>query len=155
MAVLGEPFSELAGRSGFAGALQSADQPYRGRPRRKLRTRLAAEEFGEFVTHDFDDLLIGRKLEQNFGAESFLANLGDEIVGDTKVHVAFEQGFTNFGEGGVEVLFGELALTAKIFESALEFFGECFEHFFLMPFRPEFSLAPCSWRYLRLGALDP
>ena len=37
VAVLGEPFAELAGGGGFAGALQAADQPDRRRARRKLR----------------------------------------------------------------------------------------------------------------------
>ncbi len=58
-----------------------------------------------------------------------MANLGDEIVGDSEIDVAFEQRFANFGEGGVEMLFGQLALAAQIFEGALKFFGECFEHF--------------------------
>ncbi len=104
-----------------------------------MRARFAAEKFSKLVAHDFDDLLIGRKLEQNLGTESLLANLGDEIVGDSEIDIAFEQRFANFSEGSVEMLFGQLALAAQIFESALKFFSECFEHVFLSPSRPEFS----------------
>ena len=83
----------------------------------------AAEEFAQFVADDFYDLLIGRKLQKNFGAEGFRANVGDEFVGDADVDVAIEKRFADFGEGGVEVLFGELALAAEVFEGALEFIG--------------------------------
>ena len=82
-----------------------------------------AEHGGELVANDLDDLLVGRKLEHDFAADGFFANVGEEFVGNTDVDVTFEQGFANFGERGVEVLFGELALAAEIFESALKFFG--------------------------------
>ena len=81
--------------------------------------RFAAEQLGELVAHDFDDLLIGRELQQDFRAEGFLADVGDEFVGDAEVDVAIEQGFANFGQSRVQMLFGELALAAQIFESAL------------------------------------
>ena len=42
--------------------------------------------------------------------------------------VAFEQGFADFGESGVQVLFGELALAAEIFEGALKLLCERFKH---------------------------
>ena len=45
-----------------------------------------------------------------------------------KSDVAFEQSFANFGERGVQVLFGELALAAKILEGALQLFCKVFKH---------------------------
>ena len=71
-----------------------------------------AEHRGQLVADDLDDLLIGRELQHDFAADGFFADVGEEFVGDTDVDVAFEQGFANFGEGGVQVLFGELALAA-------------------------------------------
>jgi len=93
------------------------------RARSELHFDFAAEELAQFVANNFDDLLVGRKLEENFGAKSFLADVGDDFVHDADVDVAFEEGFADFGERGVEVLFGELALAAEIFECALEFVG--------------------------------
>ncbi len=84
-----------------------------------MRLGFAAEEVGEFVANDFDDLLVGRKLQQNFLAQRFRANVGDEFVGYAEVHVAIEKRFANFGQGGVEMLVGELALAAQVLECAL------------------------------------
>ena len=58
----------------------------------------------------------------------FCADVGEEFVGHADVDVAFEQGFADFGESGVEVLFGELALAAKILEGALELFCQVLKH---------------------------
>ena len=73
-------------------------------------------------------MLVGRELQHDFAAEGFFANVSEKFVGDTDVDVAFEQGFANFRERGVQVLFGELALAAKILESALQFFCKVFKH---------------------------
>ena len=54
--------------------------------------------------------------------------MGDKFVGHAEVDVAFEQGFANFGESRVQVLFGELALAAEIFERALKLLCKCFKH---------------------------
>jgi len=78
-----------------------------------------AEQCGEFIAHELDDLLIGRELQHDFAAQRLAANAGKKFVDDWESNVAFEQGFANFGERGVEVLFRELALTAEILEGAL------------------------------------
>ena len=89
---------------------------------------MLAEQGGELVANGLDDLLVGRKLQHDFAADGFLANVGEQFVGDADVDVAFEQGFADFGERGVEVLFGELALAAKVLECALQFFCQIFKH---------------------------
>ena len=122
VAVFAEPFAEFAGGGRFAGALQADDHPDGRRARSEKHFGFAAEEIAEFVANNFHDLLIGRKLQKNFGAEGLLANVRDDFVDDADVDVAFEERFADFGERGVEVLFGELALAAQIFECALEFF---------------------------------
>ena len=126
---LRQPLGKLSGGGGFAGALQADDHPDRRRPRSEQRLGVLAEHGGELVANDLDDLLVGRKLQHDFGADRFLANVGEQFVGDVDVDVAFEQGFANFGQRGVQVLFGELALAAKILKGALKFFGEVFKHF--------------------------
>ena len=121
MAVFGEPFAHFSGGGGFAGALQADDEPDGRRARAELRVRFAAEEVGELVAHDFYNLLIGRELQQHFLAESFFADVGDEFVGDTEIHVAIEKRLANFGEAGVEVLVGELALAAQFLKARCNF----------------------------------
>ncbi len=119
MAMLGEPFAHFSGGGGFAGALQADDEPDGGRARAELRFGLAAEQVGELVANDFYDLLIGRKLQQNFLAESFFADVGDEFICHAEIHIAVEKRFADFGEAGVEMLVGELALAAHVLEGAL------------------------------------
>ena len=89
---------------------------------------MLAEQCAQFVADDLDDLLIRRELHHDFGADGFGADVGEEFVGYVDVDVAFEEGVANFGEGGVQVLVGELALAAKILEGALELFCEVFKH---------------------------
>ena len=93
------------------------------------RLGVFAEHCGELVADGLDDLLVGRELEHDFATDGFCADVGEEFIGDTDVDVAFEQGFANFCESGVEVLFGELALAAEIFESALELFCKVLKHY--------------------------
>ena len=94
---------------------------------------MLAEQSQKFVANDFDDLLIGRKLEQDFAAKSFFADVGKKLVHDAYCHVAFEHSFADFAERGVQVLLGELALAAEVFEDALELFGKVFKHRDLFP----------------------
>ena len=119
VAVLCQPFCEFAGGGGFTGTLQTNNYPDRWRARSKKRLGVFAEKSGELIANEFDDLLVGRKLQHNFAAERFAANAGEQFVNDRESDVAFEQGFANFSESRVKVLFGELALAAKIFECAL------------------------------------
>ena len=72
MAVLREPFGELAGGGGFAGALQADDHPDRRRARSEERLGVLAEQRGELVANGLDDLLVGRKLQHDFAADGLL-----------------------------------------------------------------------------------
>ena len=78
MAMRAEPLAELAGGGGLAGALQADDHPDRRRPRGEQR-RLVCRAAQQFVANDLDDLLVGRKLQQDFGAEGFLANVRERV----------------------------------------------------------------------------
>ena len=87
-----------------------------------------AEQLQQLVADDLEHLLIGRELQQDFGAERLGADVREQLVGHVDVDVAFEQRFANAGERGVQVLFVELALAAQVLEDALEFFCEVFKH---------------------------
>src|SRR5487761_1013262 len=128
MAIIPKPFAELTSGCGFAGALQADDEPDRRRARGEMHANFLAEKFGQFVANDFDDLLIGRKLEKDFGAKGLFADVRDDFVNDAEIDVCVEKGFANLREAGVEMLFGDFALAAKILERALEFVGEIFKH---------------------------
>jgi hypothetical protein len=82
-----------------------------------------AKQGGKFVADNFHDLLVRRELQHDFAADGLLADVREELVGHSDVDVAFEEGFANFDESGVEMLFGQLALAAEILERALELFG--------------------------------
>ena len=97
-----------------------------------------AEQSGELITNELDDLLIGGKLQHDFAAERFAANAGEEFVDDAESDVTFEHGFADFGKRGIEMLFGELALAAEILECALQFFCEVFKH------GEKFSVGSCQ-----------
>src|SRR6267154_1712387 len=112
-------FGEFTGGGGFAGALQADNHPNRRRARSEERLGVFAEKRGELIANEFDDLLIGRKLQHDLAAECFAANAGKKFVDDGKSDIAFEHGFADFGERGVKVLLGEFALAAKILECAL------------------------------------
>src|SRR6185437_9829719 len=58
MAICAEPFAELARGCRFAGALQAYDEPNWRRARGELHADFFAEEFGQFVANDFDNLLV-------------------------------------------------------------------------------------------------
>jgi len=128
VAMTGEPLRKLAGRGGLAGALQAHHHPDRRRARGEERLGVLAEEGEQFVADDFDDLLVRRKLQKDFGAQRLLADVDEELIGDRDVDVAIEQRFANLLECLIEVLLGQLALAAKILENALKFFCEIVEH---------------------------
>src|ERR1700721_1991295 len=75
MAVLAQPLAHFSGRGGFARTLQADDHPDRRWLGGVLRLGFLAEQFAKFVADDFDDLLVGRKLKQNFGAGGFGADV--------------------------------------------------------------------------------
>src|SRR5258705_3116281 len=128
MAVLREPFGKFAGGGGLAGALQADNHPDGRRTRGKQRFGVFAKKCSEFVADNFQNLLIRRKLEHDFTAERLAANVGEQFFHNTDRDVAFEHGVANFGESGVQVLFGELALAAEILECALKLLCKVFEH---------------------------
>ena len=130
VAMLRQPLRQFAGGGGFTGTLQADDHPDRRRARGEQRLGVFAEKIEQFVANNLDDLLVGRKLQHDFGAESLGADVGEEFVRDANVDVAFQQGFADFSERGVQVLVGELALPAQILESSLQLVCQVLKHGF-------------------------
>jgi hypothetical protein len=95
--MLRQPSGEFACGGGLAGALQTDNHPDRRRAGSEERLGVFAEESGEFIANELDDLLIGRKLQHDFAAEGFAADAGEQFVDDRESDVAFEHGFADFG----------------------------------------------------------
>src|SRR6266581_6331392 len=89
---------------------------------------MLAEQFGQLVANNFHHLLVGRKLEHHFAAERFAADVGEQLVGHAEGHIAIEQRLADLRQRGVEVLLGQLSLSAKVLERALQLVGEVLEH---------------------------
>lgn len=89
---------------------------------------VSAEERGQFVLEDFDDLLTGRDALENLLAEGTLLDLGDEVLGDGEVNVGIEQSQTDLAQGVGNVRLGEPTVTPEVLEGLLKLVGEIGEH---------------------------
>src|SRR5260370_10599456 len=128
VAMASQPFAKLSRGSGFARTLQSDDHPYGRRPRGKSALGMLAKQLEQCAAHNFEDLLIGRELQQDLRAQGFGADMGEQFVGNVYVDVAIEQGFANSTQRGVQVLLGKLALAAQVLEDALKFLCKVLKH---------------------------
>ena len=77
---------------------------------------------------DFDDLFGGGECGGYFFADGSGADVLDELVDDGEVDVGLEEGESDLAEGFGDVVVGDGALAAEIFEGTLEFVGEVFKH---------------------------
>ena len=93
-----------------------------------MRPRLAAEQVPQLVAHNFHHLLVGRKLQQHFRPERFFAHVGNEFVRHAQVHVRIKQRLANLGKRRVQMLLGQLSLSAEVLEGSLQLVCECFKH---------------------------
>src|SRR5437764_15408652 len=57
----------------------------------EVMLQLSPDQHSQFSAHEFDDLLVGRELQHHFAADGFFAGVGEQLVGDSHVSVAFEQ----------------------------------------------------------------
>ncbi len=89
---------------------------------------MLAKHGRKFVANDLDDLLVGRKLQHDFAADRFRANIGQKFIGNADVNVTFQQRLANFRERRVQVFVSELALPAQVLERPLQFFRKVFKH---------------------------
>ena len=90
-AFLFEQAGELGGRGGFAGAVQAHHQDAGGRIEIERRG-VAAEQSGQLIVENLNDLLAGRDAAQDILAERLGLDASDEVLGDLEMHVRLEQG---------------------------------------------------------------
>src|SRR2546427_2862469 len=89
---------------------------------------MLAEQLGQLVANNFHHLLVGRKLDHHFATQRLAADVGEQLVGHAEGHVAFEQRLADLRQRGVEMLLGQLPLSAKVLERALQLLGEVLKH---------------------------
>src|SRR5271169_5328048 len=124
-----EPVGKLAGGRSLAGTLQSRHEDNGRRLRCELELGdVFAEDGDQFVANDLDDLLGRRQRGHHFLAEGLLADVLDEFLDNVEVDVGFEQRQANFFEGVADVLFGQGALPAEVFEGTLERICKILKH---------------------------
>ena len=87
-----------------------------------------AEKRSKLVANYLNDLLVRRKLQHDFAAQRFTADVGKEFVHDAEGDVAFQHGLANFRQCGVQMLIRELALAAQVLECTLKFFCKVLKH---------------------------
>ena len=80
-------------------------------------------EFDEFVMDDLDRLLAGRDALDDSLAETCLADLGDEFIGDLDVDVGVDQGVADVLHGFGDIGFGNGRLAAEFTEDFLKLIG--------------------------------
>ncbi len=124
-----EPVRQLARSSGLAGTLQSGHEHDRRRLRGELHARrVFAESLDQFVAHDLDDLLAGRKRGQHFLPHGLGLDTVDQLLDHFEVDVGFEQRQADFAQSLGDVFLAQPGLAAKRLEGALEFFLKILEH---------------------------
>ena len=126
-AFLEEALGEFGGGGGFAGAVEAANEDAGGRVEIE-RGLVAAEQQGEFVVEDFDDLLAGFDRLEDVLADGLGLDACDEVLGDAKLDIRFEQGDADLAQGVGNVFFGDAAHSAQVAEGFIETVGEGGEH---------------------------
>src|SRR5262249_32694374 len=128
---LAAPLLQLLGelrRGGrLARALKAREQDHRARAELELG-RVVAEEVGELLVDDLDDVLAGGKSPQHLFAERALAHPVDEAADDLEVDVGFEQREPDLAHRARDRLVVELALAAQVAEGTAQAVGKGVEH---------------------------
>ncbi len=118
-----EPVCQLARSGGLAGTLQSGHQHHRGRLRSELHARrVFAESLDQFIAHDLDDLLAGRKRGQHFLPHGFGLDAVDQLFHHFEVDVGLKQRQPDFAQRLGNVFLAKPGLAAKGLKRALQFF---------------------------------
>ncbi len=125
-----EQVGELGGRRGLAGALEAHEHDHvrdavLGEYELGLR---GAEELGELVEHDLDDVLGGRERVEHLARHAALLAGGHETLDDLEVDVGLEEGEADLAHGDVDVILREAPLAAELVEGVLESVGQAVEH---------------------------
>src|SRR4051812_25338819 len=91
---------------------------------------------------NLNDLLAGRNATQHFLAERLFPNSSDELLGNLKIHICFQQSEAHLTERVIDVGLADRAVTAKVLKDVLKLIAELRKHN---------SLGPGSARASRAG----
>ena len=118
VALLDKVFGQLGGMRGFARALQAAHHDHRRRLGLDVDARglAAAHQFRQLVVDDLDDLLRRGQALHDLLSHGALGDAGDKIFRNFIVDVRFQQGHAHLAHSVLNVLLGQLALAAQLFE---------------------------------------
>src|SRR5690606_35635843 len=128
VALVLEPVGELAGERRLTGALEAGEHDDRRRALGEVEvTGLAAEDLDELGVDDLHDLLARVQGLGDLLAQGALAHGGGELTHHRERDVGLQEGTTDLGDGGVDVLLGQPALAPQVAEGGCQAVGEAGE----------------------------
>src|SRR5919204_3772838 len=89
---------------------------------------IASEQRGQFVMKNFYDLLAGRNAAKYGFSKRLFFDTCNELFGDLKIDISFEQSQPHLTQRGVDVRFADRAVSPQLFENILKFVGELGKH---------------------------
>jgi hypothetical protein len=119
---------ELGGRRGLARPLEADENDDRGAAREMEDPVARAEERGELLVDDRDDLLTGGEALEDLGAEGALADAGDEVLDDLEVDVRLEEREADLAHRGIDVRLGDAAAPREGRQRTAEAVAQGVEH---------------------------
>ena len=117
---------DLGGRCRLTGSLQTDHHDhgqFLARAKSDLRC-LGAHEIDHLFVYDLDHHLSRIKSAHNILADRALLHILDKLLYDSKVNIRFKQSHLDFPECRLDIILGQSALAAQIFEYILQFFGK-------------------------------
>ena len=131
LAALGfEAPGNLGGGGGFAGPLQAHQHDGHRRPPRQVQLGgFPAQERGELLVDDLDDLLGRRQGPEHFLTYGPLPDLLDEALGDLVIDVGLQQGKPHLPQGLGHLGLGEVPPAFELLKDLGQLVGESVKHF--------------------------
>ena len=121
--------SNFSNRGGLTGALQTGHHDNRGRLAGHIDGGLLrTHQDGQFLLHNFYNLLSGSKTLQNISAKCALFNGGHKILNNFVADVGFQQSHTHGSHCLVNICLGQLALAGQLLKSVLQFICQAAEN---------------------------
>jgi hypothetical protein len=118
-----EAKSKFGGGGGFTGTVEAAEKDVTRRV--EIDGRLvAAEEFGEFVLENFNDLFAWFHGLEDLGSLGLDADVGDKLFDDSEFDICLKKRETNFAQGVGDVFFGDFSDTPEVPEGFVEAVSE-------------------------------
>src|SRR5579862_1182529 len=124
-----EPSPEFGDTSRFARSLQAHHHDFDRRLDLQIElARRAAHRILQLGRDELYQVLFGRERSENFGAESLVLDVLDEIADDLDIDVGLEQRETDFAERIFDIALGDPALALEFFENSFEAVAERVKH---------------------------